>query len=330
MPWDSTRLWCAEVGADLAVGPARPVAGGPGESVTQPRWSPDGVLHYISDRSGWWNIYNEPGGPVPDRRRVRRTGLGVRQLHLRLRPRWAAGRGLGRDRRPAPRAAREGRAEPRDRVSSFSSAVTAGVQDPRVTAVVTPSPPPRSAPAVVRLDVAPAPSRSSAAAVRSRSIRGHLSRPRGHRVPDRRRPGRPRPVLPARPTRPRRAPGERPPVIVIIHGGPTSSTSPVLNLSVQYWTSRGFASPTSTTGGSTGYGRAYRQLLDGRWGIADVEDCAAVVGWLAEQGLVDGERAVIRGGSAGRLHHPGRAGVHRRLRGRRQPLRRRRPGAAGP
>ena len=86
---------------------------------------------------------------------------------------------------------------------------------------------------------------------------------------------------------------------MIIHGGPTSSASAVLNLSVQYWTNRGFAVADVDYRGSSGYGRSYRQLLAGQWGIADVEDCAAVVRWLDERGLVDGRRAVIRGGSAG-------------------------------
>ena len=90
-----------------------------------------------------------------------------------------------------------------------------------------------------------------------------------------------------------------PPLVVIIHGGPTSATSPVFDLSVQYWTTRGFAVADVDYRGSTGYGTAYRRRLDGSWGITDVEDCAHVVAWLAGQGRVDGRRAVIRGGSAG-------------------------------
>ena len=83
------------------------------------------------------------------------------------------------------------------------------------------------------------------------------------------------------------------------HGGPTAATSPVLNLGVQYWTSRGFAVADVDYRGSTGYGRAYRDRLRGQWGVIDVEDCAGVVDYLASQGLADGARAVIRGGSAG-------------------------------
>jgi dipeptidyl aminopeptidase/acylaminoacyl peptidase len=90
-----------------------------------------------------------------------------------------------------------------------------------------------------------------------------------------------------------------PPLIVTSHGGPTSATSPVLSLQRQYWTSRGFAILDVNYGGSTGYGRAYRERLNGNWGIVDVEDCANGARHLVEQGLVDGDRLIIRGGSAG-------------------------------
>jgi dipeptidyl aminopeptidase/acylaminoacyl peptidase len=93
--------------------------------------------------------------------------------------------------------------------------------------------------------------------------------------------------------------GERPPVVVMIHGGPTSAARTQLSLATQYWTTRGFAVVDVNYRGSTGYGRAYRRALDGEWGVADVEDCAHAVRHLAEVGLVDGERAAIRGGSAG-------------------------------
>jgi dipeptidyl aminopeptidase/acylaminoacyl peptidase len=93
--------------------------------------------------------------------------------------------------------------------------------------------------------------------------------------------------------------GERPPLVVMIHGGPTSATTTSLRLAVQYWTSRGFAVLDVNYGGSTGYGRAYRELLSGQWGVVDVEDCVAGARHLAQAGLVDGARMAIRGGSAG-------------------------------
>jgi dipeptidyl aminopeptidase/acylaminoacyl peptidase len=94
-------------------------------------------------------------------------------------------------------------------------------------------------------------------------------------------------------------PGELPPLMVIGHGGPTGATAPAFDLSVQFWTSRGFAVFDVNYRGSTGYGRSYRSLLDGAWGIADVEDCVNGARYLAEAGRVDGSRMVIRGRSAG-------------------------------
>jgi dipeptidyl aminopeptidase/acylaminoacyl peptidase len=93
--------------------------------------------------------------------------------------------------------------------------------------------------------------------------------------------------------------GERPPLLVLSHGGPTAGAQPGFNLAVQFWTSRGFAVVDVDYRGSTGYGRAYRDALRGAWGIADVDDCCAAAAALVDQGLVDGDRLAIRGGSAG-------------------------------
>jgi dipeptidyl aminopeptidase/acylaminoacyl peptidase len=93
--------------------------------------------------------------------------------------------------------------------------------------------------------------------------------------------------------------GELPPLVVLSHGGPTSMTTNIFSLNVQWWTSRGFGVVDVNYGGSTGYGRDYRQMLDGHWGIVDVEDCTAAARFLVERGLADGRRLVIRGGSAG-------------------------------
>ena len=124
--------------------------------------------------------------------------------------------------------------------------------------------------------------------------------------------------------------GELPPLLVMIHGGPTAAAPPVLSLGVQYWTSRGFAVVDVDYGGSTGYGRAYREELLGQWGVVDVADCLAAAGWLAGRAGSTRDRLCIRGGSAGgyttlaalaRDDTPFAAG--------RRPLRRRRPRGAG-
>jgi dipeptidyl aminopeptidase/acylaminoacyl peptidase len=93
--------------------------------------------------------------------------------------------------------------------------------------------------------------------------------------------------------------GERPPLVVVSHGGPTGATSSALNLSIQFWTSRGFAVADVDYGGSTGYGRAYRQRLDGRWGIVDVDDCVNCARYLIGRGEADEKHTAIRGASAG-------------------------------
>jgi dipeptidyl aminopeptidase/acylaminoacyl peptidase len=94
-------------------------------------------------------------------------------------------------------------------------------------------------------------------------------------------------------------PGEKPPLVVKCHGGPTAAASSTLDLRIQYWTSRGISVLDVNYGGSTGFGRAYRERLDLNWGIVDVNDCVNGARFLAEKGLVDGERSVITGGSAG-------------------------------
>jgi dipeptidyl aminopeptidase/acylaminoacyl peptidase len=94
-------------------------------------------------------------------------------------------------------------------------------------------------------------------------------------------------------------PGERPPLIVMSHGGPTSEASPVFDLAKQFWTSRGFAVADVNYGGSTGFGRDFRRRLNGNWGVVDLQDCVNAARYLASQGEVDGERLLIRGGSAG-------------------------------
>jgi dipeptidyl aminopeptidase/acylaminoacyl peptidase len=92
---------------------------------------------------------------------------------------------------------------------------------------------------------------------------------------------------------------EKPPLLVMSHGGPTSSSSASLKYSIQYWTSRGIAVLDVNYGGSSGYGRAYRERLNGQWGIVDVDDCVNGARYLSERGEVDGDRLAIRGGSAG-------------------------------
>ncbi|HEX6394331.1 MAG TPA: S9 family peptidase [Acidimicrobiales bacterium] len=295
MPWESTVLWTAGIGGDTEVGTPAPLAGGPNESVTQPRWSPAGVLHYVSDRTGWWNLYDEDGTalcPVP-------AEFG--------RPDWTFGASTYTFVEDGPLVAAwgskgvehlgvvaEGRAEPLSpSFSYYSSVVAAG------RSVIAIAASPTEAAAVVRLDTT-----GSVAGVLRRSQEPFLEPP-GVSVPqpvDYSTGGGDTAHLLFYPPASADFVGpeeDAPPVVVFIHGGPTGQAVPAFDRGVQYWTSRGFAVADINYRGSSGFGRAYRDLLQGRWGIADIEDCAAAIDWLHREGLVDGTRAVIRGGSAG-------------------------------
>jgi dipeptidyl aminopeptidase/acylaminoacyl peptidase len=300
MPWDHTELWSAP----LVVGPGGPslgtptlVAGGQ-ESVAQPRWSPDGVLHYVSDRSGWWNLYteheegslfaveaecNEPGwvfgtstyGFTDDGQVVLTwSGPGGTDLGILV----------------------DGTARPiRSDYSSFTSLQVSGHQVFCIAGSAT------QPPAVVRIDLGCG---EVTVLRRSREVTvdaGFLSRPEHVRFPTGTDGAEEAWALVYPPTSAEYegVEGTLPPLVVMSHGGPTSAASGVLDFGVQYWTSRGFAVADVDYRGSTGYGRTYRERLRGQWGIFDVEDCAAVARWLAAEGRVEAARAVIRGGSAG-------------------------------
>jgi dipeptidyl aminopeptidase/acylaminoacyl peptidase len=295
MPWDHTELWAGALSPEGGLDDPLLVSGVPGESITQPRWSPAGVLHYVSDRTGWWNLYDETGtnlcpmeaefghpdwvfgnatyGFLPDERLVAAwTAFGVHHLGL------VAG----------------GKAEPLPgALFSYYDEVQPSSEGAVVIAAS-----PTSAPAVVRLNLA----NEGEVLRRSREVpldEADVSPPRAVSFPT----GDGETAY-ASLYLPRNAAFEapqceRPPVIVIVHGGPTAAALPVFNMGIQFWTTRGFAVADVDYRGSSGYGTAYRRRLNGAWGIADVEDCAHVVEWLAAEGLVDGQRAIIRGGSAG-------------------------------
>lgn len=277
MPWDGTLL---EPG---------PVAGGPDESITQPRWSPAGVLHWISDRTGWWNLYREgePLQPAQAEFAGPAWVFGDSDYDFlpdgRIVAHWTGHLGvLGEEPLDVP-------------YTSFSSVTAFG---DRVAAIAAS---PTQAPAVVVID----PATSEITVVRqSRPTAvdpGYLSTPRRIDFPTTG--GRTAHALFYPPAHPTAAgpPGERPPLIVTSHGGPTSQASTALNLRTQFWTSRGFALVDVDYGGSSGYGRAYRRQLDGQWGVVDVDDCVAAARHLAEEGEVDGRRMAIRGSSASGL-----------------------------
>ncbi len=305
MPWDHTELREAPFDAAPAgpggrgqrprLGDDRLVAGQPGESITQPRWSASGVLHYVSDRTGWYNLYADGGEPLapasaefagpdwvfgestytflPDGRIVAtwRGADGSAQLGL------------------------VGASGPQPLDLPFSQYAYLDGSGGEVVGVAGS---PTSPPAVVRIGADDASVAVLRASQQVPVDAAMLSRPR---LVSYKSGGETARAWFYPPTNPAyEAPAEeRPPLVVMSHGGPTSSASTVLSLGVQYWTSRGFAVANVDYRGSSGYGRAYRDRLRGEWGVLDVEDCSAVVEFLAGEDLADGTRAVIRGGSAG-------------------------------
>jgi dipeptidyl aminopeptidase/acylaminoacyl peptidase len=291
MPWDSSRLYAVD-----AANPGDPelLAGGEGEAISQPRFSPDGTLHFLSDRSGFTSLYRQDGTAVIE------IGADLAE------PDWVFGQS-SYDFLPdgSVVAAVEtvlgsslthfGRGGARRLADRFDVVSSVRAVDGAVVALVGSAVEPA---AVARIDLAG----GTAEVVRASRVLpvdlAYLSRPE------------PITVTTARgvthaiyypPTNPdATAPeNERPPLVVMSHGGPTGRTVAQLNLRVQYFTSRGIAVVDVNYGGSSGFGRAYRERLDGQWGVVDVEDCVAVARSLAEAGRADARRLAIRGGSAG-------------------------------
>ena len=309
MPWDGCELWVAEVEADGALGQMVLVAGGPQESIFQPAWSPAGVLHFVSDRSGWWNLYR--AGRETDA--VQETGAQLEPLCEMAaefgQPQWIFGystyafiaptkiictyieRGLSH----------LALLDTTTRALETLDLPYTDISFLRATSahVVFRAGSPAAPTAIVQLDLK---TRALTPLRRASDIEidpGYLSSAEPIEFPTAQGltahafyyPPRNRDFV--APT------GERPPLLVKSHGGPTSAASPALSLSIQYWTSRGFAILDVNYGGSTGYGREYRRRLNGRWGIVDVDDCVNGARYLIEQGLADGARCMIDGGSAG-------------------------------
>jgi dipeptidyl aminopeptidase/acylaminoacyl peptidase len=296
MPWDATRL-VIDTGGERAV----VAGGGERESVGQPTWAPDGSLWFFGDRSGFWSLYR--WSPAAGREVM--VDLGKDIGH----PQWVFGQSSyahladggvafahsdGGLERLAVREPDFGRVTTVDVPFTSFDAIRA-----RGDRVVCIGASPVAEPHVVEIDLAVGgvdvlvPPRDLGVDEAWFSVPEPISFPTagGHTAH----------ALLFPPTNPEHeAPeGERPPLLVLIHGGPTAAARPMLQVARQYWTSRGFAVVDVNYRGSTGYGRAYRDLLQGQWGVADVQDCAAVCEFLVQRGDVDPDRLCIRGGSAG-------------------------------
>lgn len=300
MPWDGTELWIAEIGERGDLLDARLVAGGANESIFQPGWSATGDLVFVSDRSGWWNLYRAREGrdAEPLCAMPAEFGYPLWQFHAST---WAPANG-----HLVCAFAREGRWQlgMLDTATHALTTIARGIEpaesvmsDGRVAVCLT-----RSAgqpESVVQIDLTTGTHEVVRTALSEVPAPSFISVPEPITFPTT-----DEAIAHAWFYRPHNAEvvppvDERPPLLVISHGGPTTATSPDLKLAIQFWTSRGFAVVDVDYRGSTGYGRTYRDALKGRWGEVDVEDCLAAVRHLVASNLVDPTRLAIRGASAG-------------------------------
>ncbi len=316
MPWDDTELFVATLATDGTLGKPRKVAGGPDESIFQPDWSPDGTLYFVSDRTNWWNLYADRDGKVeavlpmeaefgvpqwvfgtttygfqPDGSIVARYTTGGKWFLTSIHPHTGKYEQIdlpystissihvvGPPSRGGPKEAPLGSrhllayaiaGSPTEPESLIEIDLTTGQsQVIRKSSPIEPDPGYTSVPEAIEF---PTDGGKTAHAFyyppTNRDFRG-----------------------PA---------GEAPPLLVLIHGGPTSATAAQFRVTTQFWTSRGFAVCDVNYGGSTGYGREYRNRLRDSWGVVDVHDAVNAARFLADQGKADPKKLIIRGGSAG-------------------------------
>jgi dipeptidyl aminopeptidase/acylaminoacyl peptidase len=302
MPWDGTELWSAELAPDGELSEIRLVAGGAAESIVRPRWDTAGALVFVSDRTGWWNLYEDRDGEI--------TPLRPMDAEF-AEPQWTFGMSTW-DFAPNDDIVctwthdglwHLGRLNRHTGIFSQYNVPFIDIADvhtqPEANAVLFRGDSATAPGGVVRLDLASGDWELLRAAsdVQIDPDTVSIARPVSWPAPD----GATAHGFYYPPVNPEiSAPeGDLPPLIVESHGGPTSARSSAFSLSKQYWTSRGFAILDVNYGGSTGYGRPYRDRLKGRWGIVDVDDCISGAEFLAAQGLADPSRMIIRGGSAG-------------------------------
>ena len=308
MPWDGTELWVASLDADGTPGSARRIAGSATESIYQPGWGPDGTLYFVTDRSGWWNLY---------RSRVNASGPNDVEPVLANppsgaefgRPQWVLGTATWAFAGPSRMVVsytRDGRwylatidtnaGTLIDRATDLQPHDWLAASDAYAFFVAGSA---TSPDALVGLELATGATETIRISASLLLDSGYMSAAEAIEFPTTG--GRTAHAFyyPPR-NKDFSAPAdEKPPLIVISHGGPTTAANATLDLQVQYWTSRGFAVADVNYGGSSGYGREYRQRLNGQWGVVDVDDVVNAALFLASRGSVDRARLLIRGGSAG-------------------------------
>jgi dipeptidyl aminopeptidase/acylaminoacyl peptidase len=300
MPWDGTELWLGELDADASIVRTERIAGGPDESIFQPEWSPDGTLYFVSDQMGWWNLYRWREGSL--------EALCPMEAEFGQ-PQWVFGRStyaFESTRRLICTYIQRG-------VSHLASLDTVTLELQEIETPYQYLTDVRAAPGRVvftagspteKLSINLLDLNTGQIAVLRRASEtqvgsGYISIPKPIEFPTEGGLTAYGFFYPPHNKDFAAPQGEKPPLLVMSHGGPTGATVPVFDEETQYWTSRGIAVLDVNYGGSTGYGRAYRRRLNGQWGVVDVDDCVNGARYLDQRGQVDGDRLMITGGSAG-------------------------------
>jgi dipeptidyl aminopeptidase/acylaminoacyl peptidase len=302
MPWVTTELWVGELDQAGQIASRRKIAGSQTESLFQPEWSPEGILHFVSDRTGWWNLYRESSGEIET--------LFSKEAEFGQ-PLWNLGAstyafvGGGR----IVCSYREGG---KTRITVLDSAGGQRELDLSFSevsnllaakgSILLRGGAPNEPACIARVTLEPLQCkvlRKASTIAENAELRACLSTPSLLEFPTANAksaflwyypPHNPDFAAP---------PDELPPLVIKCHGGPTAAASSMLDLRIQFWTSRGFAVADVDYGGSSGYGREYRERLHRQWGVVDVQDCTRAAKFLAEKKLADPVRAAITGASAG-------------------------------
>ena len=304
MPWDGTELWVAQVNADSSLTEIKLVAGGKEESIFQPQWSPDGILCFVSDRSKWWNLYRVPG--ITEKANVEPLYPLNAEFGL---PQWVFGMStyaFTSSNKVICTFTQNGiwnlatlnttKKHLQQIETPYSSISCLKAQGKRVCFLGSSPTKPTS---VIQANLSTGDIDILKCSTDIEINSSYLSIPEPIEFPTENGNSSYALFYPPKNQDYTASPEEKPPLLVKSHGGPTAATSSSLSLKIQYWTSRGFAVLDVNYGGSTGYGREYRQRLTNNWGIVDVDDCVNGAKYLAKKGLVDGNRMAISGGSAG-------------------------------
>ena len=304
MPWDSTELWVAEISETGMFENKRKLRGASEESICHPSWSPDNLLYFVSDVSGWWNIYRYQDiqltksknlTPIEAEFTQAQWGLGSRYYGFLSEDRIICAYNTNGKWNLAELDVNTSKLEGIQ--TAFTEFNRSGLESKNGMTVLGAGSSIKPFSVYVYLDKKVTELKT---AIRPKVDETYFSLPESITFPtseDLNSHGFFYP--PHNPDYDQEELNQLPPLLVLSHGGPTGATSTTLDLSIQFWTSRGFGVLDVNYRGSTGYGTTYRKRLNGKWGIVDIDDCVNGALYLAKRGDIDKEKMSIRGGSAG-------------------------------